>query len=567
MRRLDPVLISEVLAAWRGAPWGGRGPVLAQHLPLLGLSEAAFYRLARQWRGPEAPARERRPGKRADARREDWVRAIIQVKYRPPNGVRALTTEDAQRLTAAAWEDPAEAEEISTLPRGTIDRIARELGLTQRPRRENRFEAAYANQVHQLDASGSEHFFPWRQDNGGQWLLKLRPRRTKNREMADGLRVWAYGLCDDFSGYRLARYTVAPGESALEGISFLQWAWSRLPIHAPFEGVPEILYMDNGPVAKLLAFKRFCESVLVTIQTHEPYRSQATGKVEQNWRTAWRRFENLYFADPGWGERVISLTELNQEFARFWQGWNRQRPHRRLQLNREEAWLLVNRRGGAVTVAPEAWSRLAVQQERTLDAAGCFDLDGQTYQVKELWSVRVTVLRGLLDGAVWVREADGRERFRAEPWAPKLFGEFRGSPKSDLERLQEADEATAAPERPCFFPAGESNVVPLVRAGEVRQGEADSRAAVPGRRMPEAPSLDDLAGRVEVLPTRPPAEPEFARPLERYEAMLVKTFKGHALTPGEETFVALFRRDYRDMLDLVGEDLEKQARLKAVEGK
>ena len=563
MKRYDPVLLSELMTEWQGAPRGGRGPVLAKHLPALGLSEAGFYRLARRWCGMADNGERRDKGRLMDPRREEWVQAIIQMKHRPPNGVRTLTTEDAQRLVARG-RDAEEAGEIMAIPAGSINRIAREMGLVDRPRRENRYQAGRPNHVHQFDASGSEHFFPWRQDNSGEWLLKLRPRKMKNKEKAEHLKVWAYGLCDDFSGVRFSRYTVAAGESALDGIHFLQWAWARLPEHAPFEGLPEILYMDNGPISKLLAFRKFTEAVMVEVQTHEPYRSQATGKVENNWRNAWKRFENLYFADPGWQQRVLSLSELNQEFCNFWRGWN-QRVHRSLQVSREGAWLLINRRGGPATVHPAAWEKLATQQERTLDASGCFDLDGQTYQVRELYACRVTVLRGLMDGQVWVKDEVSRQRARAEIFAPAQWGEFRGSPKSELEQLQAQDEAVAEAQRPVFFPGGESNVVPLVRAGEVRGGEAVQSAKFKVQSQGvQVQSLADLAQGVEVLTPRAEEPQDFGSPLERYEFVLGRQFKGKQLTREEIEFLGWFRREYRDMLSLVGSDLEAKVRANAI---
>jgi hypothetical protein len=538
MKRLPPD-VYQVLEEWRATPWRGKRDVLDRHLARLGISEGAFYALARRWGYLEERATRRDRGRLSDPRRREWVREIMALKHAPPPGVRALTTEDARRLVARGKNDPEEARAILALPVGSINRLARELGLVERPRREARMEAARPNQVHQMDASFSEHFFPFRRE-GEEWLLKLRPRRSKNKEKLERLRVICYGLCDDFSGYRLARYTVAAGESGLDSIRFLQWCWEANPEHAPFRGWPEVLYLDNGPVAKLAVFRRFCGSLGVEVKTHEPYRSQATGKVENNWRVAWSRFENVYFADPGWESRVITLTELNQEFARFWREWN-QRGHRRLQLSREEAWLLINRQGGPVSVAPEAWRRLAVQRERTLDAAGCFDLEGYTYQVKELWSCRVTVFRGLLDGAVWVQEEEGaRRRFRAEPFQPQVWGEYRGSPKSELERLREGWSPEASPERPVFFADPESNVVHLVRPGEVRGREPEGAE-------PEAPA--------------PGATRRYATPLERYGALKLRALRGEGLAPEEAEFISRVEAEYAEEVALLVEGLRSRARL------
>jgi hypothetical protein len=569
MKRLDAELLGRILAEWASAPHGGRKAVLEQHLPALGLSQAAFYKEARRW-GYLRPRRGRADrGKRQDPRREAWVQAIIQVKHRPPAGVRGIVTEDAVRLAVRDGLVPPEAARV---PAGTYNWLARELGLVEVPRRENRFQAAYPNQVHQFDASGSEHFIPVRRE-GEDWVLKLRRRRQKNRDQAEKLKVWAYGLCDDFSGYRLARYTVAAGESALDGIAFLRWAWAAHPEHAPFQGWPEVVYLDNGPVAKLGAFRRFCGQLGVEILTHEPYRSQATGKVENNWRTAWNRFENLFFADPGWESRTLLLSELNSEFYAFWREWNTRR-HRRLQMGRDEAWLLINHRGGPVSVAPEAWSALSVQRERLLDGAGCFDLEGYTYQVKEIRAGKATVLKGLTDGAVWVVEEGSGRRFRARPFEAKLWGEFAGTPKSALEELLAGDAREIPAARPVVCGPGDGKVVHLVRPGETRQMAAggDARPTEEGGAL-----LEELAGahregaqvdnrRHQVQgDNRGCREGLYATPLERYAVVKVKEILARPLTEEEAAFLRQVEADYGEQVELLRDGIETRARLAAVE--
>src|SRR5580692_7563881 len=56
----------------------------------------------------------------------------------------------------------------------------------------------------------------------------------------------------------------------------------------PFQGIPAVLYLDNGPVAKSAVFKRVMESLGVAVTPHMPAGSdgrrttaRAKGKVER----------------------------------------------------------------------------------------------------------------------------------------------------------------------------------------------------------------------------------------------------------------------------------------------
>jgi hypothetical protein len=495
----------------------------------------------------------------------------MAVKYRVPKHVRQGATADAVRYAVRQGLAP---EELLAVPLGTINRIAREVNWRETARRQNRFEAAYANQVHQFDASHSEHFIPVKKV-GGEWVLKLRPRRQKNKEKAEKVKVIAYGLTDDMSGYRLSRYLVAPGESAAGGISFLQWAWAKEAAHAPFRGLPEILYMDNGPLARKAAFREFAKRVGVAVETHEPERAEATGKVEANWRAMWKRFETPWFFDPNWGKREIALSELNQELAAFWRDWNK-KLHRRLNLTREEAWLTVMSRGGVVDIDPSAWRTIFHRESRRVDAAGCFDFRGTAWQVREIHACEVWVYQGVVDGALLVEDRRDGRRYQPQPFVPKVWGEYRGSPKTDLEKLLEEDrgrQAEVAWQPPTWREdhrqdaCATGKVVHLVRAGEVRES---------GFKIPPSPplekggeSLEELARGAEVVPSsesRVPSPELFATPLERYAVLKVRELAGERLAPEEAQFLREIETEYAEPVRLMRNSLESRARLAAVEG-
>jgi hypothetical protein len=272
--------------------------VMQEWLAVLGISRNAFYREVREWgeMKDRKPRRDKGERKMAIPDLKEKVERLWQLKHRPPPGVRLGSTETALIYGVETGQVPPE---LLGVPIGSLNRMARELGLQANSERQTRWQAAYANQLHQFDSSHSEHFFPVRPD-GDDWILRLRPRRMKNKEKVEGLAVIAYGLCDDHSGLRLSRYTVAAGESALGSLEFLKWAWSYDPGHAPFEGWPDELYVDNGPLVRHKAFDEFAARLGLKVTAHLPYKSRCTGKVENNWRTQWRKFENQYFYNPAW---------------------------------------------------------------------------------------------------------------------------------------------------------------------------------------------------------------------------------------------------------------------------
>jgi len=562
---IDLRVLGEVVGEWERAPWGKRGLVLAKRLPLLGISQGTFHRKRMKEFGDAK--RRAGPTGRKKPEYEAAVQQIMKLKYSPLKGVRSLTTEDA--MIMAAEQGCPEALDI---PEGTVNRIARELGYHPRvQRRESRFEAARPNEWHQLDASRSE-YFQCHHRIGEEWALKLSPAPFKNRDVRDSReRLWIYGLADDFSGLRVARYYIAKGENALDAMDFLQWAWSKHEDHAPFRGLPDHLYLDKGPLDKTKAFQDFCREVAgVEIHSHEAGRPQATGKVETGWKDLWRRFEARFFRQAGWQSRQFSLAELNQELAWYLRDHHNQRDHRRLKkMSKAEAWLTIQ---GVVDIEPEVWRHVFHREKRTLDAAGCFDFRGQPYQVaKEMpypGGLRCEIYLGLRDGAVLVADPRDGRKFEAALFAPAPAGEFRSGERTPLERLlAEPDRApetgdgesqAGKPVPPLTFrPDAEGKVVHLVRVEKTVISDQSSVISDTenGKRKTENLSLAELARGIEVVQppaasSQPPGERLFATPLERYEHLVGRQARGEVVGEADREFLAWFKSEYREFLNL-----------------
>ncbi len=565
MAEVDNGLMAQAIREWREAPFRLKGAKLREWCRVLGIGRDAFYLEAKNWgEMKERKVRaDKGKGKLALPDIREQVRRLWQLKHRPPPGVRLGSTETA---LIYAVEQGLVPPELAAVPVGTLNRHARELDLVEASERQTRWQAAYANQVHQFDSSHSEHFIPVRRD-GDDWILKLRPRRLKNKEKVEHLAVIAYGLCDDFSGLRLSRYTVAAGESALGSIEFLQWAWSREPQHAPFEGWPDELYGDNGPLLRHQAFDKFAERLGLTVTRHLPYKSRCTGKVENNWRTLWRKFENVYFFNPAWESFEIRLSELNAECAAFWKKHN-QLPHRQLRLTREAAWHdSIVQRGGVVRVEPGAWGEIFVEAERVLDAAGCFDFKGAAYQVEAgaIWGGKIKVFANIKDGSLIVQDQRDGKRYRAVPFDLAAWGEFRGSPKGELERLKDEDKAApkvAAP--PTWLEeSGNLRILP-VRPAEVRESGFDMP---PGPPVPKGgETLEELAAEARVIERGAEVEVEepLAPTLDQYVALKIQVAKGERLTPREAAFLPWFEEACAGLLRDFESDVAMRVKLALV---
>jgi hypothetical protein len=593
MAEVNKPIMAQAIRELREAPHRLKGRVLGEWLRVLGISRNAFYREAQEWGEMKDRKVRRDKGERKLAlpALKEQVQILCQLKHRPPPGVRLSSTETA---LIYGVENGLVSPELAAVPVGSLNRMAREWGWQATEERQTRWQAAYANQVHQFDSSHSEHFFPLRPD-GDDWILRLRPRRMKNKEKVEGLAVIAYGLCDDHSGLRLSQYTVAAGESALGSIEFLKWAWSYAPEHAPFEGWPDELYVDNGPLARHKAFDEFAGRLGLKVTAHLPYKSRCTGKVENVWRTQWRKFENVFFFNPAWESFEIKLSELNRECAAFWKKHN-QLPHRSLSCSREAAWhQSILARGGVTRVEPGAWNTIFVEAERQLDAAGCFDFRGAAYQVDEIWACQIKVFVSLKSpglrtaggdacATVIVQDQRDGKRYRARPLVLREWGEFRGAPKSELEILKAADEGKVSrvPAPPSWIKAADNVVVLPPRAAEVREsgfqmpagggaGATDKEHRLETCATGE--SLEEMAAGVRVIQRSTGETPEatsdmeepLAPTLEQYTDLRIKVARGQRLSPREAAFITWYEGAHVAMMQQFGADVDMRVRLAVVE--
>lgn len=102
-----------------------------------------------------------------------------------------------------------------------------------------------------------------------------------------------YSLVDDRSGVCYQEYHCVYGEDVEAALRFLFNAMSAKAMDEfPFQGIPEMLYMDNGPIAKSRVFQNVMDYLGIKVVTHVPagqdgqrVTARAKGKVERPFRT------------------------------------------------------------------------------------------------------------------------------------------------------------------------------------------------------------------------------------------------------------------------------------------
>lgn len=113
-----------------------------------------------------------------------------------------------------------------------------------------------------------------------------------------------YSVVDDRSGVAYQEYHGVYGEDVEAALRFMFAAMSKkAEPNLPFEGIPQMLYMDNGPIAKSLVFQKVMKDLGIDVRTHLPQgkdgrrvTARSKGKVERPCRSVKEMHETVYLA-------------------------------------------------------------------------------------------------------------------------------------------------------------------------------------------------------------------------------------------------------------------------------
>lgn len=257
-----------------------------------------------------------------------------------------------------------------------------------------RFQAEFSNQCWQFDLSPSDlkHL-----EKPPLWVEPGRGNPT----------LMLYSVVDDESGVCYQEYHCVYGEDTEAALRFLFNAMSGKPFdNFPFQGIPEMLYMDNGPISKSRVFLNVMECLGIKVMTHPPKgaderktTARAKGKVERPFRTVKEAHETLYhFHQPE------TEAEANRWLHQYLVNYNQQK-HREKDHSRMEEWLKNLPVGGIREMCNwERFGAFAREPERAVVGGDArITSDGVTYEVEpDLAGETVLLWWGLFDNQLYV---------------------------------------------------------------------------------------------------------------------------------------------------------------------
>lgn len=268
------------------------------------------------------------------------------------------------------------------LTKPTVNRYLKRFGFTSKNFRCEpvvvHFQATYSNECWQLDFTSSD--------------LKLLSDDTGEKQS-----LLLASVVDDRSGTIYQEYHLSDGENILMALRFLFNAMSSKPQkNLPFQGIPLMIYLDNGPVAKSLVFQRVCKQLGIEIRTHMPEgrdgrrtTARSKGKVERVFNTVQNQLETLYhFHKPS------SVDEANSWLWNYLVHYN-DLPHRYEKHSRLEDWQQNLPAEGYRQMCD--WERFCLMarepDERRVASDACITLNGVRYQLTgEMAGEKVIIL-------------------------------------------------------------------------------------------------------------------------------------------------------------------------------
>ena len=221
--------------------------IIQQAAQLYDVSESTLYRQLRAFHKPKSMRRcdLGEPRSMDKKKMEQYCELIAALKIRTMNKngrhistVRAIEVLETMGIESSyGYIKP----EKGILIKATINRYLKQWGFDQHNLIKNtpaiRFQAKHSNECWQFDLSPSDlkHVKEpiWFDKNKGKPLLMM------------------YSIVDDRSGVCYQEYRNVYGEDVGSALLFLFNAMStKSDPDVPFSGIPEMIYTDNGPIAK-----------------------------------------------------------------------------------------------------------------------------------------------------------------------------------------------------------------------------------------------------------------------------------------------------------------------------
>ena len=208
-------------------------------------------------------------------------------------------------------------------------------------------------------------------------------------------------------------YHCVYGEDVEAALRFLFAAMAPKPVDDfPFQGIPAMLYMDNGPIARSQVFRQVMRYLGVEVRTHLPQgrdgrrvTARAKGKGERPFRTVKEMQETLYhFHAPQTDEEANAW--LFQFLRRYNAMSHRTEPQSRWKIGSGSC-----RRAGLRAMC--SWERFCAfarePERRKVGVDARVTVDGVAYEVDpNLAGETVVLWWGLFDHELYVEHGEQR---------------------------------------------------------------------------------------------------------------------------------------------------------------
>lgn len=283
------------------------------------------------------------------------------------------------------------------LKKTTVNRFLKKVGLNKKSLDTEdyvtRFQATHSNELWQFDLSDSDLKDV---ENPPTWTTY-----TQNSKLV------IYSIVDDRSRVSYQEYHTVIGEDVIAALKFLFRAMApKENLNFPFQGIPSVIYMDNGPIAKSETFNRVMKMLGIAIKCHYPKgqgghktSSRAKGKVERPFRTVKEIHEILYrFHKPT--DEAEANTWLHNYLIHY-----AEQKHPNDDCSRMESWKKNLPENGFKEMC--SWERFAMltrePKRRKVGTDAKISFDGREYIVSpELIGMEVTVWDGVFDSDIYV---------------------------------------------------------------------------------------------------------------------------------------------------------------------
>ena len=384
-----------------------RREIIKQASDLYGVSESTLYRQLSQVKKPKSVQRSdaNRPRNIPEDKMMQYCEIIAALKIRTTNkNGRHISTVTALDVLESTGVDSEYG--FIKLPKGllnkaTVNRYLALYGLDKSNLIKHapavRFQAKHSNECWQFDLSPSDLKSVdepiWYDKSKGLPILML------------------YSIVDDRSGVCYQQYRNVHGEDAGNALRFLFDAMApKDDPDMPFHGIPNVIYMDNGPIAKSTVFQNVMRFLGIEIKIHMPDNkdkrrktARSKGKVERAFRTVKECHEVLYHLREPKNE-IEANGMLSDYLIKYNDHQHRAEPHSRM-----DDWL-KNIDGTVKKMC--SWERYCAfarePEKRTVGIDARITVDGSVYEIDpDLAGEKVVLWWGLFDDELYV-EHDGQ---------------------------------------------------------------------------------------------------------------------------------------------------------------